>query len=252
MARYSSNSIAATGRIDVFGDTVEAIALAQVLSTLCGQANAHDLSECVALIAQSMKAGGSDLGKSQIIILYNSQWLSRSARLLDVFYELRFSLGWLGPVAIVARPEAIKEVESADLFRMSRTDQGPVPQKCIPSPLCLASLLGALANLDGYGRFAWRQIQQGIHDKDLIRQAHQLAERLTADMNAGRDFTPAMRELRDLLRAGSGALLKFMQYHVDLGMVDRALSGPGRRRSSCEIRQGAEELLRATDRLPQL
>lgn len=223
-----------------------------MLSTLCGPSNGHSLSGCVPRIGQLIKAGGSDSGKSHIVILYESQWSSRTARLLAVFYELRFSLGWLGPVLIVACPDAIKEIESADLFRMTGNGQGPVPQKCIPSPLYLGAFLDVLGDLDEYGRFAWRKIEQAIHDKDLIRQAHQLGERLTADMSDGREPTLAMTKLRDLLRANNGALLKFMQYHVDLSMVDRAVSGAGRHQSSDGIRQGAEELLRAVKRLPRL
>ena len=195
---------------------------------------------------------GQACGKNHIVILYDSRPSSQSAKLLEVFYELRFSLEWLGPVVIIACPNTIKEIRSVDLFRMTCDDQGPVPQKCIPSPLRLCSLLNVLGGLDGYGRFAWRQIQQGIRDKDLIRQAHQLAKQLAAGMDNGSEFAPAMSELRDLLRANNGALLKFMQYHVDLSMVERTLSEQGRHLSSTDMRQGAEELLRATNRLPLL
>lgn len=239
-------------QLDIFGETVETAALARVLSTLCAKSSPYRLEECTVRVRQSMKKSGHAYGKYHIVILYDSLPSSRSAKLLEVFYELRFSLEWLGPVVIIACPNTIKEIRSVDLFRMTCDDQCPVPQKCIPSPLRLCSLLNALGGLDGYGRFAWRQIQQGIHDKDLIRQARQLGRQLAADMGAGRELATAMNELRDLLRANDGALVKFMQYHVDLSLVERALSEQHRHQSSTEMRQGAEELLRATNRLPLL
>ena len=144
----------ATGdhRISVFGDTVESCALARVLSILCGPAGFYDLSECITHISKLLKAGRANSGNGGTMILHDSRRLSRPTHLIDILYELRFSVGWLGPLLVLACPEGIEEVESTELFRMSGDDDGPVPQRCVASSLPLGVLLTALSMLDGYDR----------------------------------------------------------------------------------------------------
>lgn len=208
----------------VFGVAVESNAIASVLSLLCGPTGCYDLSEVLRYASKSLKAGRASSGNNETFILHDTRRYARPTLLIDTLYELRFSFGWLGPVLVVACPEAVNEIENTDLFRMSGDDHGPVPQMCLSFPLLLGALLNALGNLDGYGRFAWKRVRECVRDKDLIPPAHELGKQLTACIDVVRDMRRPLEQLRELLIERDGALQRFMPGHGHKAAIDRLLS----------------------------
>lgn len=211
-------------RLTVFGDKLESRALATVLSLISGPTCFRDFSEAVEYVSKSPKAGRASSGNDGTMILHASRRFLRPTRLIDTLYELRFAVGWLGPVLVVACPEGIEEIESTDLFRMSGDDDGPVPQRCVATPLSLGVLLTALSMLDGYGRFAWKRVVQCVRDKDLIPPAHELGKQLTACIDGVHDMRQPLEQLRRLLLERDGALLRFLPGHGHIAAVDRLLA----------------------------
>lgn len=211
-------------RLMVFGDTLESRALATVLSLVSGSTCLRNLSETVECVSKSVKAGRASSGKDGTIILHDSRRFTRPTRLIAILYELRHSVEWLGPVLLVTCPEGVMEIKKTDLFILSGDDHVPVPQKCLSSPLLLGALLTALGNLDGYGRFAWRSVKEGVRDKDLIPPAQELGKHLTACIDGVRDMRTPLEQLRELLVERNGALQRFLPGHAHPASIDRLLS----------------------------
>ena len=210
-------------RLMVFGDTLESRALAAVLSLVGGPTSFRALSEAAEYITKSANIRPAIFGNKATVILHDSRRYARPTRLIDTLYELRFSIGWLGPVLIVTCTEGVNEIERTDLFRMSGNDNGPAPQRCLSSPFLLGALLNALGNMDGYGRFAWRRVKECVRDKDLIPPAHKLSKQLTACIGDALDMRQPLEQLRELLHERDGALLRFIPGHGHIGMIDRLL-----------------------------
>lgn len=116
--------------------------------------------------------------KDGLVVAVSTYQHSLSAAFfINFLVFIRLHHQWKGRILLIADPYDVHRVEKWDLFQLQHGSKY-MAQKCLKRPLMLVDLLAAMSVLRPYSPSAWQLMLNTLKDRDCIRAAFKMIEKL--------------------------------------------------------------------------